>query len=81
MRPAARAEAAAAGGGSAPLPPLLTDWLPISILTDSYKTTHYLQYPQCTKMVAVSGFRSHGWRLFLLLPGGFRPCTHPTAAP
>lgn len=35
-------------------PPLLTDWLPISVLTDSYKTTHYLQYPECQKMVAVS---------------------------
>ncbi len=35
-------------------PPLLTDWLPISVLTDSYKTTHYLQYPDCKKMVAVS---------------------------
>lgn len=34
-------------------PPLLTDWLPISVLTDSYKTTHYLQYPACKKMVAV----------------------------
>lgn len=27
--------------------------LPISILTDSYKTTHFLQYPDSQKMVAV----------------------------
>ena len=32
--------------------PLLS-FLPISILTDSYKTTHYLQYPKSHKMVAV----------------------------
>ena len=32
--------------------PLLS-LLPISILTDSYKTTHYLQYPESSKMVAV----------------------------
>lgn len=28
--------------------------LPISLLTDSYKTTHFLQYPKSRKMVAVS---------------------------
>ena len=27
--------------------------VPISVLTDSYKATHYLQYPGATKMVAV----------------------------
>jgi hypothetical protein len=43
--PAAAAQAAA--------PSLLTDYLPIAVLTDSYKTTHYLQYPSCSKMVAV----------------------------
>ena len=32
--------------------PLLS-FLPMSILTDSYKTTHYLQYPESRKMVAV----------------------------
>lgn len=31
--------------------------LPISILTDSYKTTHFLQYPDSQKMVAVSAVR------------------------
>jgi hypothetical protein len=35
-------------------PALLTDYLPISILTDSYKATHILQYPEAKKMVAVS---------------------------
>lgn len=28
--------------------------VPISLLTDSYKAAHYLQYPDCKKMVAVS---------------------------
>ena len=28
--------------------------VPISVLTDSYKATHYLQYPGATQMVAVS---------------------------
>lgn len=32
--------------------------LPISILTDSYKTTHFLQYPQSRKMVAVSRLKA-----------------------
>lgn len=27
--------------------------IPISVLTDSYKATHYLQYPGAQKMVAV----------------------------
>ena len=36
-------------------PALLTDFLPISILTDSYKASHFLQYPaDALKMVAVS---------------------------
>lgn len=38
-------------------PPLLTSWLPISILTDSYKPTHFLQYPPSTKMVAYGELR------------------------
>lgn len=42
---------------TAAAPPLLTNWLPISILTDSYKTTHFLQYPASTKMVAYGEFR------------------------
>ena len=53
MRPRADAAAAAAPAAVPIAPPLLTSWLPISILTDSYKPTHYLQYPPCTKMVAV----------------------------
>lgn len=32
--------------------PLLS-FVPISVLTDSYKTTHYMQYPESRKMVAV----------------------------
>jgi hypothetical protein len=39
--------------GASRLPSLLSDFLPISILTDSYKTTHFLQYPESRKMVAV----------------------------
>jgi hypothetical protein len=27
--------------------------LPISVLTDSYKASHFLQYPEAQKMVAV----------------------------
>lgn len=27
--------------------------LPMGIMTDSYKASHYLQYPACRKMVAV----------------------------
>lgn len=50
---AASMPGAAAAGSSTAAPQLLTSWLPISLLTDSYKTTHYLQYPPCTKMVAV----------------------------
>ena len=47
--------APAAPLASAAAPHLLSSWLPISILTDSYKATHFLQYPQSSKMVAVSG--------------------------
>ncbi|PSC68478.1 nicotinate phosphoribosyltransferase [Micractinium conductrix] len=43
--------------GASPPSPLHPAWLPISILTDSYKTTHFLQYPKCTKMVAYGEFR------------------------
>jgi hypothetical protein len=32
----------------------LASLLPISVLTDSYKATHYLQYPSARTMVAVS---------------------------
>jgi hypothetical protein len=38
----------------------LAHWLPITILTDSYKATHFLQYPDATKMVAVSERRKSG---------------------
>ena len=39
--------------------------LPISLLTDSYKTTHFLQYPKSRKMVAVSpcALSQAGWKL------------------
>lgn len=29
------------------------DYIPISVLTDSYKASHFVQYPDATKMVAV----------------------------
>ncbi|KAK9864686.1 hypothetical protein WJX84_000447 [Apatococcus fuscideae] len=32
--------------------------LPLAVLTDSYKATHYLQYPPSSKMVAYGEFRS-----------------------
>eukprot|EP00798_Chlamydomonas_sp_ICE-L_P002407 gene2407-8718_t len=32
--------------------------VPISVLTDSYKATHFLQYPSASKMVAYGEFRS-----------------------
>ena len=44
---------AAAKPHAATTPALLTDYLPMSILTDSYKASHFLQYPAATKMVAV----------------------------
>jgi hypothetical protein len=50
----AAAAAAAARPASATTPSLLSDYLPISVLTDSYKATHFLQYPEAKKMVAVS---------------------------
>ena len=31
--------------------------LPLGILTDSYKASHYLQYPEATRMVAYGEFR------------------------
>ena len=63
MQPASsplRAAAAPAAAAAPLLPPLLSSWLPISILTDSYKTTHYLQYPPCSKMVAVRAAQRAG---------------------
>ena len=39
-------------------PPLLSSWLPLPILSDSYKASHYLQYPPSKKMVAYGEFRS-----------------------
>lgn len=32
--------------------------IPIAVLTDSYKATHFLQYPECKKMVAYGEFRA-----------------------
>lgn len=29
------------------------DYIPISVLTDSYKASHFVQYPDASKMVAV----------------------------
>ncbi|DBA94683.1 TPA: hypothetical protein ACH3X1_002245 [Trebouxia sp. C0004] len=40
-----------------PAAPLLS-YVPISVLTDSYKTTHYMQYPESRKMVAYAEFRN-----------------------
>jgi len=39
-------------------PALLGDYLPMAILTDSYKATHFLQYPPAKKMVAYGEFRT-----------------------
>lgn len=64
--------------------PTLHDFLPISILTDSYKTTHFLQYPPgVTKMVAVSstGFAACKFRCGCLR-APTTPClVHPPASP
>ena len=46
--------AATSQGAATRTPPLLSDYLPISVLTDSYKATHFLQSPEAKKMVAVS---------------------------
>jgi hypothetical protein len=43
-----------AAHSSTRLPSLLSDYIPMSIMTDSYKATHFLEYPACQKMVAVS---------------------------
>jgi nicotinamide phosphoribosyltransferase len=51
------AAAAAAAAASAPLPPLLSGWLPIPVLTDSYKASHFLQYPPAERMAAYGEFR------------------------
>ena len=42
--------------------------VPISVLTDSYKATHYLQYPGATKMVAVRNWIKvyRSWSLFFI---------------
>jgi len=50
----ARPATASPAGATTTTPSLLSDYLPISILTDSYKATHFLQYPEAKKMVAVS---------------------------
>ena len=42
--------------------------VPISVLTDSYKATHYLQYPGAAKMVAVRnglGYTFRSYRSFV----------------
>lgn len=47
---------ASPAGATKTAPSLLSDYLPISILTDSYKATHFLQYPEAKQMVAVSNY-------------------------
>lgn len=32
--------------------------IPIAVLTDSYKATHFMQYPACKRMVAYGEFRA-----------------------
>lgn len=45
-----------------PAPPLLTNWLPLAILTDSYKASHFLQYPPgVQRMSAVCGSLCPPW--------------------
>lgn len=36
---------------------MLSSFVPVSVLTDSYKISHYVQYPDCRKMVAYAEFR------------------------
>ncbi|KAL4856811.1 Nicotinamide phosphoribosyltransferase [Chlorella vulgaris] len=57
MAQATNAPAPASATVTAAPPSLLSSYLPIAVLTDSYKTTHYLQYPASTKMVAYGEFR------------------------
>ncbi|KAI3429358.1 hypothetical protein D9Q98_005453 [Chlorella vulgaris] len=57
MAQATNAAAPASAIVTAAPPSLLSSYLPIAVLTDSYKTTHYLQYPASTKMVAYGEFR------------------------
>ncbi|KAL4549846.1 hypothetical protein Ndes2526B_g04833 [Nannochloris sp. 'desiccata'] len=49
---------ASPAGATKTAPSLLSDYLPISILTDSYKATHFLQYPEAKQMVAYGEFRT-----------------------
>lgn len=57
QKPSADDTAAAwrSGVGATSLPALC---LPIAVLTDSYKASHFLQYPESRKMVAVSSWAS-----------------------
>lgn len=61
---AAAANGSGANGGSAhppppPMPGCLPNGVPISVLTDSYKATHYLQYPpDVERLVAYGEFRA-----------------------
>lgn len=41
--------------------------LPMGVLTDSYKATHFLQYPPCQQMMAVSRILKGLHSTFLLL--------------
>ena len=40
-------------GAAGALPGMHASLVPISLLSDSYKASHYLQYPDCKQMVAV----------------------------
>lgn len=51
--------------------------VPISVLTDSYKATHFLQYPGAKKMVAVSV----GVAAFVLPPSLHVQCVRQQAIP
>ena len=58
--------------------------VPISVLTDSYKASHFLQYPAATKMVAVGGApcntraHSHAIMCASVLPCPFTPPLPPS---
>ena len=41
-----------------PLGALFSNLVPISVMSDSYKASHYLMYPDSKKMVAYGEFRA-----------------------
>ncbi len=56
--------------------------VPISLISDSYKASHYLQYPDCQKMVAVSSETSWFELLLILQMSALPPLrmSRPAAA-